>query len=60
MQEERKAKHEFEHRGSPCFTSIEDLQSNLDLGEYGDQITDYTGNIGDAFGEIADSNVDLL
>lgn len=29
------------------------------LGEYGDQITDYTGNIGDAFGEIADSNVDL-
>lgn len=24
-----------------------------------DQITDYTGNIGDAFGEIADSNVDL-
>lgn len=35
------------------------MQSNLDLGEYGDQITDYTGNIGDAFGEIADSNVDL-
>lgn len=38
---------------------VEDLQARLDLGEYGDQITDYPGNIGDAFGEIADSNVDL-
>lgn len=60
VQEERKAKHEFEHPPVPeGFTSIEDLQARLDLGEYGDQITDYTGNIGDAFGEIADSNVDL-
>lgn len=50
----------FEHPPVPeGFTSIEDLQARLDLGEYGDQITDYTGNIGDAFGEIADSNVDL-
>lgn len=57
---ERKAKHEFEHPPVPeGFTSIEDLQSNLDLGEYGDQITDYTGNIGDAFGEIADSEIDI-
>lgn len=60
VQEERKAKHEFEHPPVPeGFTSIEDLQASFDLGEYGDQITDYTGNIGDAFGEIADSNVDL-
>lgn len=60
VQEERKAKHEFEHPPVPeGFTSIEDLQARLDLGEYGDRITDYTGNIGDAFGEIADSNVDL-
>lgn len=60
VQAERKAKHEFEHPPVPeGFTSIEDLQSNLDLGEYGDQITDYTGNIGDAFGEIADSEIDI-
>lgn len=58
VQEERKAKHEFEHPPVPeGFTSIEDLQAHLDLGEYGDQITDCTGNIGDAFSEIADSNV---
>lgn len=60
VQAERMAKHEFEHPPVPeGFTSIEDLQARLDLGEYGDQITDCPGNIGDAFGEIADSNVDL-
>lgn len=60
VQEERKAKHEFEHPPVPeGFISIEKLQANLDLGEYGDRITEYTGNIADAFGEIADSNVDL-
>ena len=60
VQAERKEKREFEHPPVPeGFTSIEDLQSSLDLGEYGDQITDYTGNIGDAFGELADSNVDI-
>ncbi|SCI61697.1 Uncharacterised protein [uncultured Clostridium sp.] len=59
-QAERKAKHEFEHPPVPeGFISIEKLQANLDLGEYGDRITEYTGNIADAFGEIADSNVDL-
>lgn len=36
VQEERKAKHEFEHPPVPeGFTSIEDLQARLDLGEYG-------------------------
>lgn len=60
VQAERKAKHEFEHPPVPeGFTSIEDLQARLDLGEYGDQIMEKHGNIGDAFGEIADSNVDL-
>lgn len=60
VQAERKAKHEFEHPPVPeGFTSIEDLQASLDLGEYGDQITDYTGNIGDAFSEIADSATDI-
>lgn len=60
MQAERKAKHEFEHPPVPeGFTSIEDLQASLNLGEYGDRITDYTGNIGDAFSEIADGAVDL-
>lgn len=60
VQAERKAKHEFEHPPVPeGFTSIEDLQASLDLGEYGDRITDYTGNIGDAFGEIADSEIDI-
>lgn len=60
VQAERKAKHEFEHPPVPeGFTSIEDLQASLDLGEYGDRITDYTGNIGEAFFEIADNAVDL-
>lgn len=60
VQAERKAKHEFEHPPVPeGFTSIEDLQASLNLGEYGDRITDYTGNIGDAFSEIADGAVDL-
>lgn len=59
-QAERKAKHEFEHPPVPeGFISIEKLQANLDLGEYGDRITEYTGNIGDAFSEIADGAVDL-
>lgn len=50
VQAERKAKHEFEHPPVPeGFTSIEDLQASLNLGEYGDRITDYTGNIADAF-----------
>lgn len=45
VQAERKAKHEFEHPPVPeGFTSIEDLQASLNLGEYGDRITDYTGN----------------
>lgn len=60
VQAERKAKHEFEHPPVPeGFTSIEDLQASLNLGEYGDRITDYTGNIGDAFSEIADSATDI-
>lgn len=41
------------------FRSIDDLESSLDLGEYGDQITEHTGNIGDAFGEIADNATDI-
>lgn len=54
VQAERKAKHEFEHPPVPeGFTSIEDLQASLNLGEYGDRITDYTGNIRDAFSEDA-------
>lgn len=60
VQAERKEKREFEHPQVPeGFTSIEDLQARLDLGEYGDQITECTGNIGDAFGDLADSNVDI-
>lgn len=51
VQAERKAKHEFEHPPVPeGFTSIEDLQARLDLGEYGDQITDCPGSIVNAFG----------
>lgn len=38
---------------------VERVQASLNLGEYGDRITDYTGNIGDAFSEIADGAVDL-
>lgn len=41
VQAERKAKHEFEHPPVPeGFTSIEDLQASLDLGEYGDRIAE--------------------
>lgn len=60
VQAQHKAKHEFEHPPVPeGFSSIEDLQATLDLGDWGDQITDYTGNISDAFTEVADSNIDI-
>lgn len=60
LQAQRKAKHEFEHPPVPeGFTSIEDLQATLDLGDYGDQITEYTGVIADRFMEAADDNVDI-
>lgn len=46
VQAERKAKHEFEHPPVPeGFTSIEDLQASLNLGEYGDRITDRAATI---------------
>lgn len=41
------------------FTSIEDLEDGLDIGDYGDQLTEYNGCIGDAITECADSNVDI-
>lgn len=39
---------------------IEDLQDNLDLGECGNQLTEYdSGDISDVFIEIAEKNVDI-
>ena len=38
---------------------IEDLQADLDLGDWGDQLAEYTGYIGDAIMECADSNIDV-
>lgn len=59
-QAERDAKHAFEHPVVPeGFSTIEQLQEGLDIGDYGDQITEYDGDISDAIAEVADSNVDL-
>lgn len=59
-QAERDAKHAFEHPVVPeWFSTIEQLQEGLDIGDYGGQITEYGGDISDAIMEVADSNVDL-
>ena len=42
------------------FVTIAELQGELDLGDYGDQCPDYTGDyVCDCFTEVADSNVDI-
>lgn len=59
-QAEREAKHALEHPEVPKgFTTIDQLQAGLDIGDYGDQIIEYDGNIVDAIQECADSNVDI-
>lgn len=57
---ERQAEQERTHPKVPeGFVAIESLQADLDLGDYGDQLTEYDGYITDAIQECADSNVDL-
>lgn len=42
------------------FVSIKDVMQQFDLGEYGDQITDYnTQDLDDTFSMIADRNIDV-
>lgn len=56
----RASEYERTHPKVPeGFVSVESLQEDLDLGEYGDQLTDYCGDITDAIQDCADNNVDL-
>lgn len=56
----RQAEHERTHPKVPAgFVAIEDLQADLDLGDWGDQLTEYEGDISDAIVECADSNIDI-
>ena len=57
----RTAEYERTHPKVPeGFVSVESLQEDLDLGEYGDQLTEYCGDITDAIQDCADNNVDLF
>lgn len=59
--QEKEAAYQLSHPPIPeaGWVRIEDLQANLNLGEYGDRLTKYdSGYISDVFTEIADSNVD--
>lgn len=57
---ERAVERERTHPKVPeGFVSIESLQADLDLGDYGDQLADYSGDITDAIQDCADSNVDI-
>lgn len=42
------------------FVSIQEVMQQFDLGEYGEQITDYnTQDVSDTFSQIADDNIDI-
>lgn len=58
---ERQAERERTHPEVPeGFVTIESLQDDLDLGDWGDQCTEYDADdIGDRFGDVADGNVDI-
>lgn len=57
---ERAVEHERTHPDVPeGFVTIESLQANLDLGDWGDQLTEYEGYISDAIAECANSNIDI-
>lgn len=61
LQQERAEKEAFEHPPVPRgFVTIDSLEADLDLGDYGDQCPDYSEDyVGDCFSEVADSNVDV-
>lgn len=58
---ERQAEHERSHPKTPeGFVTIESLQDDLDLGDYGDQCSDYGEDyITDRFHDVADENIDI-
>lgn len=58
---ERQAERERTHPEVPeGFVTIESLQDDLDLGDWGDQCTEYDADdIGDRFGDVADGNIDI-
>ena len=58
---ERQAEHERTHPKVPeGFVAIEDLQADLDLGDWGDQCTEYTSDsVSERFNDVAASGVDL-
>lgn len=58
---DRKSRDEA-YRNPPVpegFVTIDSLEADLDLGDYGDQLTEYEGYVGDCISECADSNVDI-
>lgn len=56
---ERDARHVYDHPKVPeGFITIEELQENLDLGDFGDQIDYFDGDLTESFTDCADSNVD--
>lgn len=57
---ERDARHAYDHPKVPeRFITIEELQENLDLGDFGDQIDYFDGDLTDTMQDCADSNVDI-
>lgn len=57
---ERAARHAYDHPKVPeGFITIEELQENLDLGDFGDQIDYFDGDLTDTMQDCADSNVDI-
>lgn len=53
------ARHAYDHPKVPeGFITIEELQENLDLGDFGDQIDYFDGDLTESFTDCADSNVD--
>lgn len=61
IREQRAAEKAREHPEPPAgFVTIEDLQADLDLGDYGDQCPDYSDDdIIDCIQSVADANVDI-
>lgn len=57
---ERAARYAYDHPKVPeGFITIEELQENLDLGDFGDQIDYFDGDLTDTMQDCADSNVDI-
>lgn len=56
---ERAARYAYDHPKLPKgFVTITQLQGDLDLGDFGDQIDYFDGDLTESFTDCADSNVD--